>query len=316
MAARSAPSAPAQEHEPPLRVPPVRRRRPRRAPRCRCPPRTPARRTPTSAPAASRTRSASARSPASSRSAVADSPRRGPRTAARPPRPAAARPARRTSRSRPSPASSRGRPAPRPSAAAQVVSPRAQTNSSERGAHGAPRPRRRARPPSRRPRRAREIRTSTASCARVGRDDRVGRPEQRLAEPLRDQRLADAREAQRPDDALEAHAPRGEPRQDLGRPTSAASRAAGPGSVTIDAAVGPVDPPAGRGAVGVRRASSADGISHACLRLASGNGWRRRAHRPAQPLERRVDPRPASRRRPPRPPRGSGRPASDRGRPW
>ena len=177
-----------------------------------------------------------------------------------------------------------------------------------------PRPRRRARRPSRRAVGVGGDPDVDRLLARVGRDDRVGGPEQRLAQPLRDLRLADAGEAQRPDHALDAHAPRGEPRLDLVRPHRP-HLARRPGQRD--------DRPgrrAGRPTSRARcRSGSAsiepDGSTHACLRLVSGNGWRRRAHRPAQPLERRLIHRPAARRRPPRPPRGSGRPASDRGRP-
>ena len=239
-------------------------------------------------------RSASARSPASSRSAVAATRRQ--RTSDAPHglrRPAAARPARRPSRSRPSPASSRGRPAPRPARPPRSCRRVAQTNSSERGAHGRLGRVGERRRPSRRPSACGGDPDVDRLLARVGRDDRVGRPQQRLAQPLRDQRLADAGQAQRPDLASRRPTPRAASRGSTSSAHIGRISRGGPGQRDDHAAVGPVDPPAGRGAVGVRRASIADGSTHACLRLVSGNGWRRRAHRPAQPLERRLDPRPA-----------------------
>ena len=122
--------------------------------------------------------------------------------------------------------------------------------------------------------------------ARVGGDDRVGGPEQRLAEPLRDQRLADAGQAQRPDHALQAHAPRGEPRLDLVRPHRP-HLARRPGQRDDHAAIGPVDPPAGRGAVGVGEHRTRR--QHPRL-LEVGLGERLAATRPQapQPLERRL----------------------------
>ena len=78
---------------------------------------------------------------------------------------------------------------------------------------------------------------------RVGRDHRVGRAQERLAQQLRDLRLADAVEPQRPDLEVRADAARREPRQHVVGPhrPHLARRA---GKRDDDPAVGPLDPPA------------------------------------------------------------------------
>ena len=86
----------------------------------------------------------------------------------------------------------------------------------------------------------------------VRRDHRVRRPEQRLAEQVRDRRLADPRQPQRPARRLRAGAAATEPRQHLDCQIGRISRG-GPGSATTTRAVRPVDPPAGRGPVAVRQ---------------------------------------------------------------
>ena len=112
----------------------------------------------------------------------------------------------------------------------------------------------------------------------VGRDDRVRRPQQRLAEQIRDGRLADPGQAQRAARDVRARAAVAEPRQDLRLPDRAhLARRAGQRDD---------DPPSGRsthqpGAVPFAFGSaSADGMSQACLRFIAGMSIPRRAQSP------------------------------------
>ena len=112
----------------------------------------------------------------------------------------------------------------------------------------------------------------------VGRDDRVGRPQHRLAEQLGDLRLAD------PGQPV---GPRGDRRARGRAPASRGHDLVGPHRAHLARRTGQGDD---HPAVGPRRrtsrarsrsgwrATSADGISQACLRLSSGNGIPRRAH--------------------------------------
>ena len=88
---------------------------------------------------------------------------------------------------------------------------------------------------------------------RVGRHDRVGGAQQRLAQALGDLRLADPGQPQRAHLGLDADPARRPASAAPRRPTSAASRAAVPGRVTITRPSGRLDQPARRRAVGVRQ---------------------------------------------------------------
>ena len=178
---------------------------------------------------------------------------------------------------------------------------------------------RRPQPPRRAPRRSRPSSADRRDPdvdrldAGVGRDDRVGRPQELLAEQLGDLRFAD------PCQAVRA-------RRRPSAPSAARLRA---GAATWSAHIGRISRggpgratttrPSGRstnqpGAVPFGFGSAAaDGISQACLRFISGNGIPRRRPELAQPgLE--SGSTAASRRSPRRSPRGSGRRASGRGR--
>ena len=262
MAARSAPWSPRWNDEPPLRVAAVGRRHADVDRGVAAPPRTRAdrharRRRP---PPRGRARPPS-RSPASSRSAeavAASGPRHRRHGRAAPRSSATSAPP--VPRSVVASVQPRAR-APRRCAAAQVVSPRAQTNSAERGADRrlglvGERPpavtpvRRRARRSARRPprgaRRWRRPGWPPGAAARRG----APRPATRRC---------------RGGAASGRRCPRRRPvAARRGRTWSAhigrISRG-GPGSVTITRPSGPVDPPAGRRAVGVRQSIVADGIT-------------------------------------------------------
>ena len=119
-----------------------------------------------------------------------------------------------------------------------------------------------------------EIRTSTASARAYVATIGFGRPEQLLAEQVRDRRLADPRQPERPA-AMSAPAPLAEAGQDVPAHIGRISRG-GPGSATTTRPSGAVDPPAGAVPLSFGRAA-ADGISQACLRFISGMAIPRRA---------------------------------------
>ena len=163
------------------------------------------------------------------------------------------------------------------------------------------------------PRRTRRDPDVDGLGAGVRRDDRVRRPEELLAEQVRDRRLADPRQPERPRRDVGAGAARPQPRQDVALPRSGASRAAARAGRRSPAR--PAARPTSAGAVpfafgsAVRRRNQ-PGL----LEVHRRHVHAAPAHRP-----RSQDSRPASIDRclagdARRSPRGSGRRASGRGR--
>ena len=145
-------------------------------------------------------------------------------------------------------------------------------------------------------------------------DERVRGAEQPLAQQRRHGRLADPCQSVGPGDALLAQAAFVKPRQDPALPHRPhLARRSGQGH--DDAAVGPVHPPAGRGAsvVGDRRRR---GDEPGLLEVRLGEGDARADRRDGAATPPAPGPPRAARRRRRRSPRASGRRAWARGRRW
>ena len=194
----------------------------------------------------------------------------------------------RPSRSRRRRASSRARRDAHRWPSPQVVSPVAQTYGPRLGEHGL-RGRLDERPGRSLDRRQPPRSGRHGLDAGIRRDDRVRRAKEALTQELGDLRFADRRRA---GTSARRHPLRGRsPGVGAGLrwPTSAASREAVPGARRSPRRPAARTNQPGAVPFGFGRAS-ADGISHACFRLSSGNGMPRRRPQLAQPcLGRRVD---------------------------